>query len=243
MKKILLMIATLCLFMNTDVSASGLSKNQTIIVMLGAPGAGKGTQSVRLSEQYSIPQISTGDLFRENLKNATPVGLKAKSFMDKGELVPDEIVLEMLFERLNRQDCRKGYILDGFPRTVAQAEALDKYLKKNSKIIALSLEVPDEVIIERLSGRLVCEQCGAPYHKVNSPPKNADACDRCNGPLVQRKDDTKEVISQRLLVYHQQSEPLKDYYQKQGRLIYIDGSLSKEKTISQIDTSLEIAMH
>lgn len=233
---------SIALLTSVTLMASPLSKPQTVIIMLGAPGAGKGTQAVRLSEQYCIPQISTGDLFRENLKNNTPTGQKAKSYMDAGKLVPDEVVLEMLFDRIQKPDCRKGYILDGFPRTIPQAEAFDKHLSRHAKMIVLSLEVPDEMIVERLAGRIVCEKCGAPYHKTSSPPKHEGICDRCGGTLVQRNDDTEKVIRERLAVFHAQSEPLKEYYFKQGKLIYIDGSLSKEKTVSQIDVSLEIAM-
>lgn len=213
---------------------------QTVLIMLGAPGAGKGTQAVRLSEKMGIPQISTGDLFRENLRNQTPVGRKAQEYMDKGQLVPDEIVLDMLFERLKSSDCQSGYILDGFPRTIPQAEALDSRLAKTtSRVIAISLEVPDNVIIERLTGRIVCESCGAPYHKIASPPKNEGVCDRCGGNLIQRKDDSEEVVRDRLAVFHEQTAPVKAHYQKKGSLIQIDGSVSKEQTISQLDAGLK----
>lgn len=203
---------------------------------------GKGTQAQRLSEQYGIPQISTGELFRENLKNNTPLGEKVQAYMNQGQLVPDALVLNMLFERLERSDCRNGYILDGFPRTIPQAEALEKVLKRDAKVIALSIEVPDGVIIERLAGRLVCDKCGQPYHRSAYPPKKEGACDLCQGGLIQRKDDSEDVIRNRLMVYHDMSEPVKEYYLKQGKLIFIDGALSKEKTMSQIDSSLEIAM-
>lgn len=234
----------LCIAILTSVNlmAAPFSKHQNIIIMLGAPGAGKGTQAVRLSEQYGLPHISTGDLFRENLKNKTPIGERAKAYMDEGKLVPDEVVLDMFFDRVSKPDCKKGYILDGMPRTIPQAEALDKRLARNAKVIVLSLEVPDEMIIERLAGRLSCEGCGAPYHKTASPPKQEGVCDRCNGKLITRKDDNEATIRERLAVFHEQTEPLKEYYFKQGKLIYIDGSLSKEKTVSQIEVSLEIAM-
>lgn len=213
---------------------------QTVLIMLGAPGAGKGTQSVRLSEALDIPQISTGDLFRENLRNQTPIGQLAKTYMDKGQLVPDDVVLDMLFERLQSPDCKKGYILDGFPRTIPQAEALDKRLAQtHSHIIAISLEVPDHLIIERLTGRIVCDRCGAPYHLSGAPPKIAGVCDRCQGNLIQRKDDSETVIRDRLKVFHEQTEPLKAYYEKKGFLIVIDGSVSKEKTIIELDDALK----
>ncbi len=216
---------------------------KTVIIMLGAPGAGKGTQAVRLSEELCIPQISTGDLFRENLRNNTPIGQKAKEYMDKGQLVPDEVVLDMLFERLKAPDTQKGYILDGFPRTIPQAEALDKRLAEtHSKVIVISLEVPDEVIVDRLTSRLVCESCGAPYHKTACPPKQEGICDRCGGKLIQREDDTEAVILDRLKVFHKQTEPVKTHYQKKGSLILIDGAVSKEATNAQIDEKLKKAL-
>jgi adenylate kinase len=207
-----------------------------IFILLGAPGAGKGTQAVRLCDRFSIPQISTGDLFRENLKNKTPIGQKAKSYMDSGQLVPDEVVLNMLFDRLAQPDCANGYILDGFPRTIPQAKILSKHLAESkAHIFAISLEVPDQMLIERLSGRLVCEKCGAPYHLTGSPPKVAGICDRDGAPLIQRKDDTIEVVTERLKVFHEQTEPVKEFFQSQDNLVLIDGSLSKEETNSQID--------
>jgi adenylate kinase len=216
---------------------------QVILIMLGAPGAGKGTQAVRLSDLYGIPQISTGDLFRENLRNQTPIGQKAKSYMDSGQLVPDDIVLDMLFDRLLKEDCAKGYILDGVPRTIPQAEALDNRLAAaNANVIAISLEVPDEIIIERLTGRLVCEKCGTIYHKIYSPPKQSGICDRDGAKLIQRKDDSEDVVKERLRVFHAQTEPVKDYFKNKGNLILIDSSVSKENTITQIDTSLKHAL-
>ncbi len=213
--------------------------NKTIFIMLGAPGAGKGTQACRLSEKYGIPQISTGDLFRENLKNCTPIGQKAKAYMDSGQLVPDELVLDMLFDRITKSDCERGYILDGFPRTIPQAIALDERLSKSkAQIIVISLEVPDEVIVERLGGRLVCETCGAIYHKTNIPPKQEGICDVEGAKLIQRKDDTEEVIRERLRIFHEQTEPLKGYYEKKGKLALIDSSVSKQATIDQIDAYL-----
>lgn len=214
-----------------------------IFIMLGAPGAGKGTQAVRLSERYGIPQISTGDLFRENLRNNTPIGLKARDYMDKGELVPDSVVLDMLFERLKNPDCTNGYILDGFPRTIPQAEALDKRLAEvKGQIIAISLEVPDEIIIERLTGRRVCETCGAVYHITAAAPKVEGICDKDNSKLVQRKDDNELVVSERLRIFHEQTEPVKGYFEAKGNLIIIDGSVSKESTISQLDAELARAI-
>lgn len=236
---ILLLLALMCV----PLSASSGIKNmehQTVLILLGAPGAGKGTQAVRMSEQYDIPQIATGDLFRENLKLNTPIGQKAKSYMDKGQLVPDDVVLDMLFDRIKRADCKKGYILDGFPRTIPQAEAFDaRVAQTDAKLVVISLEVPDSIILERLTGRIVCENCSAPYHKVANPPKQPGICDRCGGSLIQRSDDTEEVVLNRLKVFHEQTEPVKAHYQKQHRLILVDGSVSKEKTIAQIETSLQ----
>ncbi len=225
---------------NTDnCSCDQTNKRPVIFIMLGAPGAGKGTQAIRLSDRYCIPQISTGDLFRENLKNNTPIGKKAKEYMDKGQLVPDTVVLDMLFDRLERSDCAHGYILDGFPRTIPQAEILMQRLSQtDAQIFAISLEVPDEMLVERLTGRLVCEKCGAPYHKTANPPKIPGICDRDGSPLIQRKDDTAEVVQERLKVFHAQTEPVKHFFESQGNLVLIDGSLSKEETICQIDAFL-----
>lgn len=214
--------------------------HQTVLILLGAPGAGKGTQAVRLSEQYHIPQIATGDLFRENLRANTAVGQKAKSYIDKGQLVPDAIVLDMLFERIAKEDCKNGFILDGFPRTIPQAEALDKRLAQTkAHVIVISLEVSDEVILERLTGRIVCETCSAPYHRTACPPKLPGICDRCGGNLRHREDDSEEIVRNRLKVFHEQTEPVKMHYQKQNVLVLVDGSVSKEMTNAQIDAALK----
>lgn len=216
----------------------GNPTNKQVIILLGAPGAGKGTQAQVLKEITCYPHISTGDLFRENLKNNTPIGQKAKSYMDKGALVPDEIVFEMLFDRLNRQDCAKGYILDGFPRSKDQAKVLDEALKGKADIIVLDIEVPDQVIINRLVHRVTCEKCQTPYHTILMPPKVSGICDKCGGKLIQRKDDTEEVIKNRLEVYHTQTEPLIQYYKEQGKLVIIDGTLPKDKITENIVKSL-----
>jgi len=222
-----------------SMNASSADNRQVVFIMLGAPGAGKGTQAVRLSEQYGIPQISTGDLFRENLRNNTPIGQRAKSFMDQGQLVPDEVVLEMLFDRLSSKDCAKGYILDGVPRTIPQAEVLDKRLSESgAQVIVISLEIPDDLLVGRLTGRLVCGQCGAIYHKVSTPPNVEGICDRDGAQLIQRKDDTEEVVKERLKVFHEQTEPVKGYFEKKGNLLLVDSSVSKEKTTAQIDEYL-----
>lgn len=223
------------------ISMFGSDKKPQVVILLGAPGAGKGTQATYLKEHYKLSHISTGDLFRENLKGNTPIGLKAKGFMEKGSLVPDEVVFEMLFDRLGRDDCKNGYILDGFPRTLAQAEKLDVLLKDKANITVLEIDVPDALILDRLTGRLTCENCGTPFHKTSMPPKVEGVCDKCQGHLIQRKDDTENVINERLKVYHDQTEPLKQYYKNEGRLVTVDGTTSKEKTTAAIESALKKA--
>lgn len=191
------------------------------LIFLGAPGAGKGTQAEVVSEHLGIPTISTGNIIREALKNGTETGLKAKSYMDAGQLVPDEIVIAIIKERLVKSDCEKGFILDGFPRTVPQAEALDQMGVRIDRVI--DIEVADEKIMARLSGRRVCEKCGASYHLDYKPSKVEGICDKCGGNTVQRKDDHPDTVKDRLHVYHEQTEPLKEYYQKTGKLVIVEG--------------------
>lgn len=202
------------------------------IILLGAPGSGKGTQAEFISKEYKIPSISTGNIIREALKSGSELGIRAKSFMDKGDLVPDEIVIEIIKDRLAQKDCENGYILDGFPRTIPQAEALDKMNIIIDKVV--DIEVTDENILNRISGRRVCEECGASYHITDRKPKKEGICDSCNGTLVQRKDDQIETVKSRLTVYHNQTEPLKEYYLKQKKLIIIDGN---DKTVEQTKTA------
>lgn len=202
---------------------------QTVIILLGAPGAGKGTQAVRLAADQGLPHVSTGDLFRENLKNETPLGARAKEFMDSGRLVPDELVLEMLFDRVSRDDCRDGYLLDGFPRTLPQAEALSEHLKGAQRVLAVNLEVGDEAIVKRASGRLLCKSCGHIQHLEYSPPKTAGVCDECGGELYQRDDDRPEVVKERLRVYHEQTAPLVRYYADRKLLESVDGEQSPDE--------------
>ena len=197
------------------------------IIFLGPPGAGKGTQAQRICAALGIPQVSTGDILRRAIKEQTPTGLKAKSFIDAGKLVPDEVVIAIVEERLKEADCQKGYILDGFPRTVPQAEALDTIAKIEC---ALSLEVPDEVIEPRMTGRRTCIKCGATYHVVNNPPKAEGVCDNCGSELTVRKDDKPETVRARLATFHAQTEPLKDYYAAQGKLKCVDGTQGIEAT-------------
>ncbi|SFA93300.1 Adenylate kinase [Acetitomaculum ruminis DSM 5522] len=198
------------------------------IIMLGAPGAGKGTQSEKIEEKYQLPHISTGDIFRANIKNNTELGQKAKTYMDKGELVPDELVVDLVIDRVKQDDCAKGYILDGFPRTIPQAESLDAALKDMNDAIdyAIDIEISDEAIIKRMSGRRACTKCGATYHIVNVPPKKEGICDKCGTELILRDDDKEETVKNRLKVYHDQTQPLIDYYKKKGILKEVDGSKS-----------------
>ncbi len=194
-----------------------------VLILLGPPGSGKGTQAVQLSKELGIPHISTGDLFRDNLSRNTELGKKAKTYMDAGKLVPDELVLEMLFDRVSKPDCVKGYLLDGFPRTVPQAEALDKHLEKGVQTIALNLVIQDETIIKRIAGRLTCKQGGHVANRFFSPPAAEGVCDICGGELVQRSDDAPDVVKERLRVYHEQTAPLVKFYENKGVLINING--------------------
>ena len=205
------------------------------IIMLGAPGAGKGTQAKQIADKYGIPHISTGDIFRANIKEGTQLGKKAKSYMDEGLLVPDELVCELVVDRIQHDDCANGFILDGFPRTIPQAEALTEALEKlGSKIdFALDIDVPDENIIERMSGRRACLNCGATYHIVNIPTKVEGICDRCGERVVLRDDDKPETVKKRLEVYHAQTRPLIDYYKKQNVLQTVDGTQSMD-TVFQV---------
>lgn len=191
------------------------------LILLGAPGAGKGTQAEVICDKFGIPSISTGNIIREALKNGTEMGLKAKSYMDEGKLVPDEIVIGIIKERLAKDDCRDGFILDGFPRTIPQAEALDAMGVVIDKVI--SIEVPDDKIAARMSGRRVCEKCGASYHVEYKKPAVDGKCNFCDGALIRRKDDAPETVLERLQVYHEQTEPLKDYYAKAGKLRLVEG--------------------
>lgn len=207
------------------------------IILLGAPGAGKGTQAAVICEKLNIPTISTGNIIREALKNGTEMGLKAKSYMDAGKLVPDEVVIGIVKERLAKDDCAKGFILDGFPRTIPQAEALDAMGVVIDKVI--DIEVADEVIVNRLSGRRVCEQCGRPYHLESLKPKVEGICDDCGGTLVQRKDDSIETVKARLDIYHNETEPLKDYYAKQNKLVVVEGQDTVEETSKLVLAEVE----
>ncbi|MBD7914278.1 adenylate kinase [Clostridium sp. Sa3CUN1] len=196
------------------------------IVLLGPPGAGKGTQAKSISNRYSIPHISTGDIFRKNISENTPLGIEAKKHIDKGQLVPDEVTINMVKDRLQEDDCKNGYLLDGFPRTVNQAEALQDFLKERNESLdtALLIEVPTEFILERMTGRRVCPSCGASYHIKFNPPTTAGKCDVCGSDIIQRKDDTEETVSERLDVYERQTQPLIDFYKERNLLSIVDGT-------------------
>ena len=207
------------------------------LILLGAPGAGKGTQAEVICEELKIPAICTGNIIREAVKNGTPMGAKAKTYMEKGALVPDDVVIGIIKERLVQDDCKGGFILDGFPRTVPQAEALDAMGVAIDRVVEIS--VPDEAIEKRLGGRRVCGSCGSSYHMEHKPPKQEGVCDKCGGELILRKDDQPETIRDRLKVYHDQTEPLKDFYQGKGILRVVDGQAGIENTTKQVLAALE----
>ena len=206
------------------------------IIMLGAPGAGKGTQAKKIADKYNIPHISTGDIFRANIKNGTELGKKAKEYMDKGLLVPDELTLDLIMDRFKADDCKNGYVLDGFPRTIPQADVLDKAVSElNDKIdYAINVDVKDDNIIRRMSGRRACLNCGATYHIVNVPPKKEGICDTCGSELVIRDDDKEETVKARLLAYHEQTQPLIDYYNNKGILKEVDGTKDMNDVFADI---------
>lgn len=206
------------------------------IIMLGAPGAGKGTQAKQIASKYSIPHISTGDIFRANIKNGTELGKKAKEYMDQGLLVPDELTCDLVMDRIQEDDCANGFVLDGFPRTIPQAEALTNALEKIGQKMdfAIDVDVPDENIVNRMSGRRACLDCGATYHIVAIPPKQEGVCDNCGSKLVLRDDDKPETVQKRLDVYHEQTQPLIDYYNKAGILKSVDGTQPMEKVFEDI---------
>ena len=206
------------------------------LILLGAPGAGKGTQATRLAEHYSIPHISTGDIFRANLKAQTELGMKAKQYMDAGLLVPDELTVDLVMDRISQDDCANGYILDGFPRTLNQAAALDAKVEIDA---AVDVEVPDENIVTRMAGRRVCPVCGEPYHTQWKVPQKEGICDRCGAELIIRKDDEPETVLKRLVVYHEQTQPLIDHYAAKDRLVAVDGTLSVEEVTEAIVAKLE----
>ena len=206
------------------------------IIMLGAPGAGKGTQAKMIAEKYGLPHISTGDIFRANIKNGTELGKEAKEYMDKGLLVPDELTVRLLLDRVAQDDCKNGYVLDGFPRTIPQAEVLDEKLSELGEKVdyAINVDIPDENIVNRMSGRRACLNCGATYHIVSIPPKKEGICDVCASALVLRDDDRPETVQNRLKVYHEQTQPLIDFYEKKGVLRSVDGTFPMEEVFTAI---------
>ena len=209
-------------------------------ILLGPPGAGKGTQAVNIVDKYGIPHISTGDIFRANIKNGTELGKRAQEYMNRGELVPDDLVIEIATTRLLEDDCKNGFLLDGFPRTVYQAEKLDEFLAAHGSKIdkVLDIAVEKEELITRLTGRRVCKACGASYHVVNIPPKTEGICDRCGGELIQRADDTIETVTNRIDVYEKQTKPLVDYYENAGNIAHIDGATGLDNVFADIVKAL-----
>lgn len=211
------------------------------LVLLGPPGAGKGTQATGIAEKYAIPHISTGDIFRYNIKNETELGREVKSYLDQGALVPDTLTVRIVKDRLNQADCANGFLLDGFPRTIAQAEALDESLSEQNETLdaVINIDVQKEVLITRLSGRRVCKDCGETYHAVNKPPKQAGVCDVCGGPVIHRADDTEDTVRNRISVYEEQTAPLIAYYEQKGLLFTVDGTepvhVVQEKIFSALD--------
>ena len=212
-----------------------------ILIFLGPPGSGKGTQAKRLTDKYQWPQLSTGDMLRSAIQQGTALGIKAKSFMDRGELVPDDVVIGLIAERVQQADCKEGFILDGFPRTIPQADALGQLLTKFGKQIdrMIQFEVADEEVVSRMSGRRTCSKCGAVFHLVSAPPQKTGICDRCGSELVQRKDDQAEVIENRLKVYRQQTAPLVDYYKKTSKLRTLDASLPPPQVEKKLIEALQ----
>jgi adenylate kinase len=211
------------------------------IILLGPPGAGKGTQAKSISNKYSIPHISTGDIFRKNISEMTPLGIEAKNYIDNGQLVPDQLTIDLVKDRLSKDDCKNGYLLDGFPRTVSQAEALELFLEENDEklSIALLIEVPREYILERMTGRRVCPSCGASYHIKYNPPKNLVKCDVCGTEVIQRADDTKSTVNNRLDIYDKQTQPLIDYYKNKNLLSVVDGTQAINNVFKSICEILE----
>lgn len=231
MKNIILLIAVVIIaIVAITVYRNSKREKPLVIIMMGAPGSGKGTNAIEISKKLNLPHISTGDLLRENIKNQTKLGSLAKQTINKGQLVSDELVIDMLFDHINSKGYNKtGYILDGFPRTINQAEILDSKLDNNYKKMVINLNIADEKLIDRITNRLMCKSCGAPFNKINSPPKVEGKCDFCQGDLYQREDDTKEVLKKRIEVYYKDTKPILNYYNKQNIVHDIDSN--KERTV------------
>ena len=218
-----------------------MAKKMLRAVLLGPPGAGKGTQAAKVIEKYNVPHISTGDIFRANIQEGTELGKKAQGYINEGKLVPDELVVDLVTDRLQQDDCKDGFLLDGFPRTILQAEQLDEFLSKNGQKldIVLNFKVRKDVLVERISGRRVCKACGASFHVVNVPPKKEGICDRCGGELIQRKDDNRETVENRINVYESETAVLIGYYEKQGVLVDFDGEKSHEEVFADVVKAIE----
>lgn len=215
--------------------AAIITKKQ-VLILLGAPGCGKGSQAALLKEKLDVPHVSTGDILRENIKNDTPLGLKAKSYMDRGELTPDSLIVDILFDRVAKADCKRGYILDGFPRTLSQGKILQERLGNDHEILALYFDVSSKTILQRILGRLLCKKCQAPYHRTFSPPKTKGKCDLCSSELFQREDDREEIALKRLSVYSEQTAPLLDFFKDQGQLRSIPCESTKEEIFINLIT-------
>lgn len=232
----------LCLFVTSlgslVLAQDNSSRAQNVVILLGPPGSGKGTQATRLTKELGIPHISTGDLFRENIGQNTELGKRAKTFIEAGKLVPDELVLDMLFDRISRPDCSRGYLLDGFPRTIPQAQAFDSHLIPNANLIVINLDVPDDLILKRISGRSTCKDCGEIYNTYFSAPRQKGVCDKCSGDLQQRSDDKAEVVMERLRVYHAQTQPLIDFYSRKGVLFTLDGTKSPDQVYLNLQKAI-----
>ncbi len=213
---------------------------RTVVILLGPPGSGKGSQAALLKQTLHLPHLSTGDLLREHVSRQTPLGKIAKNYIDQGKLVPDGIILDMIIERIAREDCKKGFLLDGFPRTLVQAEELNKRLHQEDTVYILSFEIEDEMIIKRITGRLICSKCSTPYHSEFSPPKVPHICDLCQGELYQRADDTRSVIEKRLAVYHEQTAPLIRYYKNSPNFHPLNANIPKKELNEQVIKILKL---
>lgn len=225
------------------MTAEKSAETPPLVILLGAPGSGKGTQATSIVKEFGIVHISTGDMFRDNIKQQTSIGKKAKSYMDAGQLVPDDIVIDMLRQRLQEADCKNGALLDGFPRTLAQAEALESIIKDHYQPIVISLEVSDKTVMDRLTGRRSCPKCNAIYHVTFSPPKKEGICDKCGTPLVIRSDDTEATVKDRLSVFHKQIGPLKEYYSKKGIMEEVNGEIGASFTAQACSNAIKARLH
>jgi adenylate kinase len=239
MPKSLIKLSLLFLGIFMNLTADTSTQDPLVIILLGPPGAGKGTHAAPLKEQLNIPHISTGDILREHIAEKTALGQKASDYINKGQLVPDNLILDMVFVRIAKEDCQDGYILDGFPRTIEQAEAFGRKIKNHAHLVVIHFKVPDNILIERISGRLACKTCKHVYHKHFSPPKKADICDVCRSYLFQRKDDTPHVIKKRLTVYHSQTQPLIDYYDQKSVLYDINAQKAPHEVYEDLLQTLD----